>query len=710
MDSFISRKRRRVSPPRAGCDDAETRTVVGLELPTEEESTEVKLAMLASLHPHIDQGVLLDILLANDGSVESSARYFSNPQEDEQSPRKRSAAGSLSYQGSLSSFRKNPPVGENSPTKRKTLTKKGRTLHLYSPEDVAAHTPCSIIHNFLPSEDANALLEELLEEAPTFEKMRFKVFDNVVESPHSACFYVHTLEDERKQKTEYLYNGSYLKDVRQITPHMRRISSQVRHTVNDEISTRIKTHYPDGKKLKYQSPLEWAPNAAFVNCYDGGGESVGYHSDQLTYLGPRAVIGSLSLGVAREFRVRRIVPRDNDEDDDGPERPGSKSSSTSRADAEGQIAIHLPHNSLLVMHAEMQEEWKHSIAPALAIDPHPVSGKKRINVTYRFYRESFHPRYTPRCEDKGAVEAGDKPVANGPAEGYGTGETAAESDGAITGGKIESARIRVENIIRSDVTTELLEILELYCELLLARIGLLEAKECDPGLEEAVQSIIYAAPRTDIKELQTARGLLVEKYGKEFALAAMENTDGKVAERVLNKLKVEAPNAELVTMYLREIARTYGVNWPKQEEEEEVPAYEESEGNGDEGDDEPGSGGQAVKKDAKPETPLSTEELSKATPPRDLGPKSPVRVAPPGSTTENVSPRLKLPGPPDLKPGAKMVGRKAKTPPAEEKSLGMGPKPSSGGGAGGGGVAKGVVGGKIPDVDELAARFAQLKK
>ena len=68
----------------------------------------------------------------------------------------------------------------------------------------------------------------------------------------------------------------------------------------------------------------------------------------------------------------------------------------------------------------------------------------------------------------------------------------------------------MENIIRSDLTTELLEILELYCELLLARAGLLEAKECDPGLEEAVKSLLYAAPRTEIKELHTVRQLLAE--------------------------------------------------------------------------------------------------------------------------------------------------------------------------------------------------------
>lgn len=40
--------------------------------------------------------------------------------------------------------------------------------------------------------------------------------------------------------------------------------------------------------------------------------------------------------------------------------------------------------------------------------------------------------------------------------------------------KVESARIRVEHIIREDLVMEAMEILELYCDLLLARFGLLE--------------------------------------------------------------------------------------------------------------------------------------------------------------------------------------------------------------------------------------------
>lgn len=226
----------------------------------------------------------------------------------------------------------------------------------------------------------------------------------------------------------------------------------------------------------------------------------------------------------------------------------------------------------------------------------------------------------------------------------------------------------------------------------------MEAKECDPGLEEAVKSIIYAAPRTEIKELHQARALLVEKYGKDFGLDAANNKDNKVAERVLKKLKVEPPDQELVTLYLKEIARTYGVDWPRgsHQADEAGAAGRDDDDNDD--DDEP-SGGQAVK---IPEEPLATNELNKATPPRDLGPKSPVSIAPPKPSTDNVSPSVKLPAPPDLKPGVKMTGFKKQSPGTTSKS--------EGGDFGAPAQKKDVVGGKIPDVDELSKRFAALKK
>lgn len=351
----------------------------------EDDTTEVKLAMLASLLPNISQEVLLDALLANAGSVDQAASSLIDGQTEPKKPR---AATTVGSQTSLRSFASRSSVTEatGAPKKAKLLSKKGTTLYLYDPQDIAEHTPCSIIHNFLPPEDANDLLREMLEESKSFGKVTFKLFDNVVQSPHTSSFYVATEAELNTQKYEYFYYGGRVDDVRRITPQLLRVRPKVQEAVNQEIRSRIETRYPDGKKLRYQSPDEWTPNAAFVNCYNGPQESVGYHSDHLTYLGPRAVIGSLSLGVAREFRVRRIVPKD------------AENNATDDADMQGQISIHLPHNSLLIMHAEMQEEWKHSITPAQAIDPHPVARNRRINVTYRDYKPNFHPKFTPRCK------------------------------------------------------------------------------------------------------------------------------------------------------------------------------------------------------------------------------------------------------------------------------------------------------------------------
>lgn len=44
----------------------------------------------------------------------------------------------------------------------------------------------------------------------------------------------------------------------------------------------------------------------------------------------------------------------------------------------------------------------------------------------------------------------------------------------LSSGKDERARIRVEHIIREDYLVEAMEILELYCDLLLARFGLIQ--------------------------------------------------------------------------------------------------------------------------------------------------------------------------------------------------------------------------------------------
>lgn len=208
MEAFVSRKRPKLMP---FVDTGKTDHPQNSSTAIEEESdcTDLKLAMLASLFPDTDQATLLDILLASEGSVEQAREVLSSPAAS--SPRKKSTNG-VGYQTSLASFKhaRSNSNGQSSSTAGKPLTRKGQTLHLYTPEQIEKHTPCSIIHNFLPAETADDLLKELLNEAPTFERQTFKLFDNVVQSPHSACFYVESSVEREVQKKEYLYNGSYL--------------------------------------------------------------------------------------------------------------------------------------------------------------------------------------------------------------------------------------------------------------------------------------------------------------------------------------------------------------------------------------------------------------------------------------------------------------------------------------------------------------------
>ncbi|WLF78540.1 Vacuolar protein sorting-associated protein ist1 [Lodderomyces elongisporus] len=177
----------------------------------------------------------------------------------------------------------------------------------------------------------------------------------------------------------------------------------------------------------------------------------------------------------------------------------------------------------------------------------------------------------------------------------------------LSQGKESSAKIKVENIIRDDIYIELMEYLELYVELLLARLGMIinntatniptttssnlsdeskndkqfnNATVCDPSLLEPIQSIIYSAPHTDLKELVTLRDILVSRYGVEFTREAMENGKGYISEKIIRRCGYDPPSEELVDLYLCEIAKTYGVPYSglRLRLEDEVEEVVENEG------------------------------------------------------------------------------------------------------------------------------------
>ncbi|KAG0259283.1 hypothetical protein BG011_002748 [Mortierella polycephala] len=260
-------------------------------------------------------------------------------------------------------------------TSASTLTSSSsrpKPLVVYSPEDVAKRCPCTLIFNVLDKDLATRLLKVMLEDSETWNRNRWWLFERMVESPHKTSYFAER-DDDMEEVAGWTYNGMKQDPPRRFLPEMDEAKLVIRRIVNDLRKTRTLHPYED------QGP--WNCNVAAVNHYAHSKESVGWHADKLTYLGPRPTIGSLTLGATRFFRIRKVVP-----DAKNPDTAGQL------------ISIELPHNSLCIMWPPMQEEWKHEIPPQATVTPHPISGTARINITYRFRREGFSPEDTPVCK------------------------------------------------------------------------------------------------------------------------------------------------------------------------------------------------------------------------------------------------------------------------------------------------------------------------
>ena len=101
-------------------------------------------------------------------------------------------------------------------------------------------------------------------------------------------------------------------------------------------------------------------NSVLINYYRDGNDRVGWHSDDEKELGEAPIIGSVSLGAERRFKLRH------------------KQYALNRQKAE----LILENGSLLMMKGDTQRFWKHEI-PRTAV---PVAG--RINLTFRVIRRS----------------------------------------------------------------------------------------------------------------------------------------------------------------------------------------------------------------------------------------------------------------------------------------------------------------------------------
>ena len=118
MDTFVSRKRKREgsAPLRDQALPTDRHHQVTLD---EEESTDVKVAILASLAPAKSQENLLELLISCDGSVGKASSFLRSETKDILSARKKS--GSIGLQSSLPFT----ASSDTSPSKSATVDKEG---------------------------------------------------------------------------------------------------------------------------------------------------------------------------------------------------------------------------------------------------------------------------------------------------------------------------------------------------------------------------------------------------------------------------------------------------------------------------------------------------------------------------------------------------------------------------------------------------------
>ncbi|KAI8870489.1 hypothetical protein GQ42DRAFT_110728, partial [Ramicandelaber brevisporus] len=237
---------------------------------------------------------------------------------------------------------------------------------LFTPDQIARHTPCVLIQNILPSHLADELLRFMLTDSTTWQRRHFYLFDRAVDSPHTKSFYI---DPNKVTDGTRLYYGGEREHYRQFNELMYKTRDII-----EEVTTRVLDEYG---RHEYERPGKWTSNASAANRYSGAAENVGWHSDRLTYIGPMATIASLSLGATRFFRIQAFKTK--------PSNTASTATSTTTT-----TSAEIKHNDLLIMLPGMQESHRHCIPPhptsTHPLQEHPISGDVRINLTFRDYR------------------------------------------------------------------------------------------------------------------------------------------------------------------------------------------------------------------------------------------------------------------------------------------------------------------------------------
>ncbi|KAG0477820.1 hypothetical protein HPP92_012539 [Vanilla planifolia] len=143
----------------------------------------------------------------------------------------------------------------------------------------------------------------------------------------------------------------------------------------------------------------------------------------------------------------------------------------------------------------------------------------------------------------------------------------------LQSGQEDTARIRVEHVIREQNIMAANEVINLFCELIVVRLPIIQKqRDCPPDLKEAISSMIYAAPRcSDIPELCSIRDIFEKKYGKDFVSAAADlRAESGVNRLLIEKLSIRKPVGEVKLKVMEEIAKEFKIQWDATETKNEL--------------------------------------------------------------------------------------------------------------------------------------------
>ena len=174
-------------------------------------------------------------------------------------------------------------------------------------------------HPFLPEDLAQALFERLIHGSP-WHRVRYSKYGKQFQTPRYTTVFG---ADKPNPGANYNYPLSPI---------------------------------PSGLKNLIETVSEVAENQfnfMLFNLYIDNSQSISFHSDDESFLGPMPTIGSLSLGAPRKFQLRK------------------------KSDHKMKHQIVLESGDLLIMRGPTQHEWEHGV-PKTRQTRGP-----RINITFR---------------------------------------------------------------------------------------------------------------------------------------------------------------------------------------------------------------------------------------------------------------------------------------------------------------------------------------